>query len=346
MKIFISHASANKGYGDALVDLLRGVGVKDEEIIYTSNTAYGIPLSQNIFNWLKTQITDKPFVIYLLSQEYYASIPCLNEMGAAWVIENQHAILFAPEFNIGGKEFQNGAIDPREIGFYMDDQERLLTFVDLLKDYFTVSKNSVIIHQAINKFVMKVAKIKNHPEPVSKATIHPKDNLIEAIDSEPSVNTEVKGNNISDPIQQFRAFFSGIGLYQKFVNDITSNKLKVEELILLQYIIDSGKVKLGTGWQTSNEQDRIRNWEEVNELSNLLSRSYENALNKFDVRGYTEVSALTSSGNPKEVVLKNEIASNILNLPAPVLNIINKAISENEKQNIDINDPDDDDLPF
>ena len=48
------------------MDLLRNVGIKEEEIIFTSNTAYGIPIGQNIFNWLKSQITEKPFVIYLL----------------------------------------------------------------------------------------------------------------------------------------------------------------------------------------------------------------------------------------------------------------------------------------
>ncbi len=89
MKIFISHSSRNKFYGEKLVDLLKSVGVKENEIIFTSNAAYGIPVGQNIFNWLKSQITEKPFVIYLLSEEYYQSIACLNEMGAAWIIENK-----------------------------------------------------------------------------------------------------------------------------------------------------------------------------------------------------------------------------------------------------------------
>ena len=123
MKIFISHSSKNKDYGNVLVELLRGVGVKEDEIIFTSNNAYGIPIGQNIYNWLKSQIAEKPFVIYLLSKEYYESIACLNEMGAAWIIENEHAMLFTPNFDLSSKEFQNGAIDPREIGFYIDDEE-------------------------------------------------------------------------------------------------------------------------------------------------------------------------------------------------------------------------------
>mgnify|MGYP001048783692 CR=1 FL=1 len=59
MKIFISHSSRNKFYGEKLVDLLKSVGVKENEIIFTSNAAYGIPVGQNIFNWLKSQITEK-----------------------------------------------------------------------------------------------------------------------------------------------------------------------------------------------------------------------------------------------------------------------------------------------
>ena len=156
MKIFISHASANKQYGDALVNLLTGIGVTEDKIIYTSNPAYGIPISQNIFHWLKAQISEKPFVIYLLSKDYYASVPCLNEMGAAWIIENEHAIVFTPGFDINSKEFQNGAIDPREIGFYLNDQERLLSFIELIQKYFTITNNRVLVSQKVNAFLKEV----------------------------------------------------------------------------------------------------------------------------------------------------------------------------------------------
>lgn len=64
MKIFISHSSKNKDYGNHLVQLLRVLGIKENEIKFTSNVAFGIPVAKNIFNWLKPQIEDKPFVIY------------------------------------------------------------------------------------------------------------------------------------------------------------------------------------------------------------------------------------------------------------------------------------------
>jgi hypothetical protein len=160
MKIFISHSSKNKFYGDKLVDLLRNVGVKENQLIYTSNTAYGIPVGQNIFNWLKSQITEKPFVIYLLSEEYYQSIACLNEMGAAWIIENKHAAIFTPNFNLSSKEFQSGALDPREIGFYISDEERILSFLQLISEDFEISKSHIIISQSIKKFTTEINNYK------------------------------------------------------------------------------------------------------------------------------------------------------------------------------------------
>lgn len=153
MKIFISHSSKNKDYGEALVNLLTAVGVKDDEIIFTSNDAYGIPIGQSIFNWLKSRISEKPHVLYLLSPEYYGSVACLNEMGAAWVVENKHTMIFTPNFNLSSPEFLNGAIDPREIGFYINNHDKVIAFIETLRADFTISSNHVLISQKIRLFL-------------------------------------------------------------------------------------------------------------------------------------------------------------------------------------------------
>lgn len=149
MKIFISHSSQDVEYGDLLVNFLTGIGVRPDDIIFTSNIGYGIPIGRNIFDWLKSQIQQKPYVIYLLSPRYYSSIACLNEMGAAWGVENNHAAIFTPDFNLECEEFQKGALDPREMGFYLNNKEGLLSFVDLLKKDFKISDNSVLVNQKI-----------------------------------------------------------------------------------------------------------------------------------------------------------------------------------------------------
>jgi hypothetical protein len=139
LKIFISHSSKNAAYGSALVDLLTGIGIGHESIIFTSETSYGIPVGRNIFHWLKDQISEKPFVIYLLSPEYYSSVACLNEMGAAWIVENQHAAIFTPNFDLHDSSFRNGALDPREIGFYINNEDRLTEFIESLRANFPIT---------------------------------------------------------------------------------------------------------------------------------------------------------------------------------------------------------------
>lgn len=325
MKIFISHSSKNKDYGNALVELLRGVGINEDEIIFTSNNAYGIPIGQNIYNWLKSQITEKPFVIYLLSKEYYESIACLNEMGAAWVIENEHAMLFTPNFDLSSKEFQNGAIDPREIGFYIDDEERLLSFIQHLDKYFSVSKNAVIVNQKLKKYLEEIARIKgNNPKIIP---------IIETFNNL-KTNDEILNKEIEKPITKIKEpskiESQNINdIYSKLVSDIVAGKLKDEEIILLHYVSETGRLKLMTGWQLQTEIDNIKVWEEIHEIDNILSRNYETVIRKFEIRGYTEVSAVTSSNNPKEVKLKSEIEAQILDLPKEIKEKINLIIENN-----------------
>lgn len=326
MKIFISHSSANKEYGNLLVELLRGVGIKEDEIIFTSNIAYGIPIGENIFNWLKSQISEKPFVIYLLSKEYYSSIACLNEMGAAWVIENEHAMLFTPNFDLSSKEFQNGAIDPREIGFFIDDEERLFSFIQHLEKYFSVSRNSVLINQKTKKYLHEIASIKQ------KET---KPTLILATSSngkekDSAIHKEVRLESITLPKISTPQAQNKNDLYAKFMTDILTGKLKDEEVIMLHYISDTGRIKLMTGWQGPLEIDHIKTWEEIHEINDILSNNYDSVIRKFGIRGYTKVSAVTSSDNPKEVKLKPEIEASIMDLPQEVIERI-KSVLENNR---------------
>ncbi len=276
MKIFISHSSRNKFYGEKLVDLLRSVGVKENEIIFTSNTAYGIPVGQNIFNWLKSQITEKPFVIYLLSEEYYQSIACLNEMGAAWIIENKHAALFTPNFNLTSKEFLSGALDPREIGFYITDEERILSFLHLISEDFEISKSHIIISQSVKRFLTEIGNYKTEViKTISNELIKKQEQPIVKIETIKSEPTKTVSINQTD-------------LFTKFTNLIISQKLKVDELILLHYIIETGRFKLMTGWQEQNEIDNIKEWEVINEIENKLSQNYSSILKRFELRGFTE----------------------------------------------------------
>lgn len=336
MKIFISHSSENRDYGNLLVELLRGLGVKENEIIFTSNVAYGIPVGQNIFNWLKSQITEKPFVIYLLSEEYYQSVACLNEMGAAWIVENEHAAIFTPSFNLSSKEFQNGALDPREIGFRINDADRVLSFIQMLSKNFEITNNAVLISQRVNKFIQELALVKPEIIPRKQAVIPQK----QAEPFTPITETPQPQKKASSIIKNDE------GLYSKFIKSITNQKCKQDELLLLHYIIETGRAKLLMGWQADKEIAKIEEWEKINDIKAVLSSNYESVIQRFELRGFTVVTALTGSDNPKEVKLREEIATEILDLPSEVTEIINEVVKKNYFEHADEPEVEDDWGPF
>ena len=304
MKIFISHSSANEDYGDALVELLRGSGIKDDKIIFTSNTAYGIPPGCNIFDWLKLQISENPFVIYLLSEEYYKSVACLNEMGAAWIVENEHVMIFTPGFDIKCKEFQNGAIDPREIGFYLDNEDRLREFIQQLGQKFSISGSHVVINQQVKKYLKEVDAIKNSK--TSNATV-----------------TTV----ITAPVSSTTTPKTADDIFSKFTDDIISRKLTDEELLLIQYMIDKGDVMLGLGWKMNGELVEIRKWAEKKAIKGSLSDGYSGAVGRLQMRKYMEISQKDFEGVIIEVKLVSEIETNLLDLPKEAFAVLSDVIN-------------------
>lgn len=100
-----------------------------------------------------------------------------------------------------------------------------------------------------------------------------------------------------------------------------------------------------TGWQEEQEIANITEWGKINDIKDVLSKNYPGVLNRFELRGFTEVSAITSHGNPKEVTIKSEIASNILDLPNDVLLKIEEVVKDNFYEHADEVE-EDDGLPF
>jgi len=258
-----------------------------------------------------------------LSDSYYSSVACLNEMGASWIIESDHTIIFTPDFNLDSPDFQNGALDPREIGFYINNQERVLGFIELLRDSFDISKNAVLINQKVNEFLKIISGIK----PEENNNIRPK--KLESVPQK-SKEEKIKTIVIENPSKKE---IQSSGYYTRFLADIDEGKLKDEELLLIKYIIDTTRVKLGTGWQEDHEVQNIKEWEDINGLNNNLSLNYSSAIRRFDLRRYTEVSAYTSSGNPKEVCLTEEIQEKIIDFPEKLLNILDETTTKNIKKN-------------
>ncbi|MDQ6598078.1 TIR domain-containing protein [Bacillus salipaludis] len=98
-KLFISHSSKDEVVCTSFVELLETIGVPDEAILYTSSPRHGIPGDADIFDYLKEHLSDGITVFYMLSDNYYKSAYCLNEMGAAWVAQNASSTFILPNFS-------------------------------------------------------------------------------------------------------------------------------------------------------------------------------------------------------------------------------------------------------
>ena len=70
------------------------------------------------YDYLKHQFQEHDLhVILVLSNNYYQSVACLNEMGAAWVLQTKYTVVLLPGFEF--REIQ-GAINPRQISLKLD----------------------------------------------------------------------------------------------------------------------------------------------------------------------------------------------------------------------------------
>lgn len=122
-KIFISHSSEDVEIVSEFVDLLADMGFTEDELFCSSIPDYGIPLSEDIYDYLAGLFRNyNIYVIFMLSQNYYKSPACLNEMGAAWVLKSDYVSILLPGFNY--QEIK-GAVNPRKIGLKLDDDELL-----------------------------------------------------------------------------------------------------------------------------------------------------------------------------------------------------------------------------
>ena len=305
MKLFISHSSKNGDYGNALLSLLIDIGVPHRSITYTSSDSHGIPMGENIFDWLKNRFDEKPLVLFLISNEYYSSVACLNEMGAAWVIGSRHLVAFTPSFDLDKPDFRNGALDPRNMGFFIDNEDRVTEFTGIILENLQLDTPQAIVNKAIQSFLKKVEKYKN-----DHVAVEPVASL--------EIPTEVAPLRTTKLIPKYNLS----NALNKFVDDMKAGKIPDEDILLLGYIIDTGREKLGVGWKAASEIEEIKAWESVNDLSNSLSRGYFDSSRRLVFRKLALTSDLTSHGNPKEVTLTVEMSDFLINLPEEVQTIM------------------------
>lgn len=98
--VFISHSSKDKDFAEALVVLLEDLGFDSSNLFCSSIDGYGIGLSEDIFETLRSLFNEHNlFVLFIHSPRYYQSAISLNEMGAAWVLKTDFCSFLTTDMN-------------------------------------------------------------------------------------------------------------------------------------------------------------------------------------------------------------------------------------------------------
>lgn len=161
-KIFISHSSADLKYVEPFVELLADIGMTNDNLFCSSVPDYAIPLNQDIYDYLASLFREcKLYVIFVLSDNYYNSPACMNEMGAAWVLKNEYTSVLLPKFEY--KEIK-GAVNPNKIGMKLDDDDELLKkrlgeLKNIISEKFGISVPDMRWEKKRNDFISKIKSL-------------------------------------------------------------------------------------------------------------------------------------------------------------------------------------------
>jgi len=184
-KLFISHSQKDLDYIKALVKLLESIGLNTENVVCSSIPGYNVPLSKDIYNWLQEQFQEYDlYVLFVLSDYFYASAACLNEMGAAWVLRSTYASVLLPGFQF---DKMKGAINPDRIainlGAEREDINHLLNeFEEELVTFFELNPSKTSVWERHrNEFVNKVRELKNREYTKEGTSAHVKMKLEPAL---------------------------------------------------------------------------------------------------------------------------------------------------------------------
>lgn len=177
-KIFISHATKDKEYVSAIVNLLESLGFREDEIICSSIPPYCVPLDNNVYDWLVNEFQHCDLhMIFALSRTYYSRPVCLNEMGAAWAMKHKWTAILLPGFAFSEIA---GCIDPAQVSIKLDDEDgdtlnfRLGELKDnLIAEFGLRTISPALWEKKRNEFLKKIDEVlqkKSQEEPEEEST--------------------------------------------------------------------------------------------------------------------------------------------------------------------------------
>lgn len=130
--LFISHASDDMPVVEVFVSMLQKIGFNKTNLFCSSIEGYGIDEGSDIYDTLRKKfIETQIYVVFILSENYYQSPACLNEMGAAWVLQSEYSTVVVPGFDIPNIK---GAINLRKIAMLLGDDRHIRSTLNKFRE--------------------------------------------------------------------------------------------------------------------------------------------------------------------------------------------------------------------
>ena len=162
--IFLSHKSEDKKYADALERFITGLGVRNDQLIYTSHPLHKIPLDASIYEYLRMHFASNLFMIILWSDKYLDSPACLNEMGAAWVTQSDYTNIYVPDFSFGNPKYHECAVDTKKMGAVLNGDAHckasMLELKNKIEDLFGLKNEEAKVMYLLERFIEEITEDK------------------------------------------------------------------------------------------------------------------------------------------------------------------------------------------
>lgn len=160
-KVFISHSSKDKDIILLFKDIIlkTGIGLSDDEIFFTSSPETGVPVGENIPEYIKQNLHDCDYAFLMISENYKGSEICLNEMGAAMVLGKRLIPLVLYDYDFD----KVGWLINHNLCARIDQEERLDEIRDMFVEKGMGTKTSVW-NRARNKFIADLSPFEGKEE--------------------------------------------------------------------------------------------------------------------------------------------------------------------------------------
>lgn len=134
------------------------IGANNDDIICSSLPNNKIPLGEYIYDYLNDTInTENLYAVLFLSDNYYRSAMCLNEMGALWVKHIQSRNILIKGFDYSDI---TGVANSNEIAIKIDDSSDMTNsylndFLDIIKKIWNINPTITEWELAKKQFLSK-----------------------------------------------------------------------------------------------------------------------------------------------------------------------------------------------